>query len=68
MKPDMTNGEIVTKGSIGAGSSFGAWLLAHVQEINSFLQMGCLSLGLMISTVTLWKLLFKRRKEKRHEN
>jgi hypothetical protein len=66
MNKDMSNGEIVTKGSVGAGSSFLAWLLAHVQEINSLLQMGCLSLGFTISAVTLWKLLTKKRK--RHEN
>ena len=64
---DMTNGEIVTKGTIGTASSFGAWLLAHVHEVNSFLQTGCLVLGLVISGVTLFKLLFKKRKSKHYE-
>lgn len=62
MNKDMTNGEIVAKGTVGAGSSFLAWLLAHVQEINSLLQMGCLSLGFTISAVTLFKLVTKKRK------
>ena len=64
----MTNGEIVTKGSVGAGSSFVAWLLAHVQEINALLQMGCLALGLTISAVTLFKLVTKKRRPKNDEN
>ena len=59
---NMTNGEIVAKGGVGAGASFGAWFLAHVQEINSALQTGCLVLGLAISAVSLTKLLKKKRK------
>lgn len=64
---DMTNGEIVTKGAVGAGTSFFAWFLAHIQSINGVLQTGCLALGFTISAITLWKLLFKKRKTKHHE-
>jgi hypothetical protein len=58
---DDTNGQIVIRGGVGAGASFGAWLVAHVQEINSFLQMGCLVLGLSISSITLFKLACKAK-------
>ena len=61
---EMTNGEIVTKGGVGTGASLGAWYLAHVQQINSTLQTGCLVLGLTISAISLWKLLFKKRSRK----
>jgi len=64
----MTNGEIVIKGGVGTGASFGAWFLAHIQSINGVLQTGCLALGFTISVITLWKLLFKKRKSKHHEN
>lgn len=60
---NMTNGEIVAKGGVGAAASFGAWFLGHVQEINSVLQTGCLVLGLAISAVSLSKLLSKKRKK-----
>jgi hypothetical protein len=58
---EMTNGQIITKGGVGAGASFGAWLVAHVQEINQFLQSGCLVLGLAISSITLFKLVCKAK-------
>lgn len=68
MNTNQTNAEIATKGGVGMFASFSAWFLAHVQEINAFLQTGCLALGFTISAVTLWKLLFKKRKTKHHEN
>lgn len=58
-----TNGQIIVKGGVGAGASFGAWTVAHIQEINQFLQSGCLVLGLAISAITLWKLVAKSKSE-----
>ncbi len=60
----MTNGEIVIKGGVGAGTSFLAWFLAHIQSINGVLQTGCLALGFTISAITLWKLVTKKRSRK----
>lgn len=55
----MTNGQIVTNGVIGAGASVSAWAVAHVNVVNSFLQTGCLCLGLLVSAVTLGRLISK---------
>ena len=61
---DETNGQIVIRGAVGAGSSFAAWFLSHVKDLNNLLQFGCLSLGFTISVITLWKLVIKKRDEK----
>ena len=58
----MTNGEIVIKGGVGAGASFSAWYLSHAAQLNTSLQTTSLSLGIIIGTVSLWKLFFKKRK------
>ena len=64
----MTNGEIVIKGGVGTSASLGAWYLAHIQAINGTLQTGCLVLSFVIAAVSIWKLLFKKKKVKHHEN
>ena len=61
---EMTNGEILTRGTVGSGASFGAWLIGHVQEINGLLQTGCLILGFTISSITLCKLVAKKKRSK----
>ena len=64
----MTNGEIVIKGGVGTSASLGAWYFSHVAQLNAALQTASLILGLTIGLISLWKLLFKKRKTKSHEN
>ena len=64
----MTNGVIGIKGGVGTSASLGAWYLSHLQHVNGVLQTACLTLGLAISAVSLWKLLLKKKKSKHHEN
>ena len=64
----MSNGEIVTKGTVGAGASFAAWWTSHVAQLNASLQTIALGLGITISVVSLVKLLRKRPTKKHHEN
>ena len=63
----MTNGEIAIKGGVGTSASLGAWYFSHVAQLNASLQTSSLILGLIIGAVSLWKLLFKKKKVKHHE-
>lgn len=63
----MTNGEIVIKGGVGTSASIGAWYFSHVSQLNATLTTISLALGISIGAVSLWKLLFKKRKSKHHE-
>ena len=67
MKSEMSNGEIVTKGTVGAGASIAAWWVSHVQDVNATLQTLSLILGVTIGIVSLVKLLRKKSKTKNHE-
>ena len=57
----MTNGEIVTHGTLGTSASLGAWLLSHTHQINETLQTASLIVGLTIGGVSLVRLLRKAK-------
>lgn len=59
---DMTNGETVTTGGIGTGAAIAAWWVSNLPTINGTLQTLVLLAGLVVSGLTVKKLLRKKSK------
>lgn len=56
----MTNGEIVTTGSVGMFASFGAWLFSKAAEITPLLQDISLIVGITLGVLSIIKLTKKK--------